>query len=190
MDDVLARETYAAIDRARAEDDLEGVSTAVSNMGSLMDALTEERNDVAAGVPTGGTNDAEAYVLVAQRQGECAVEVQNKTVAVDEARAAHERHRVENGARLRGTYGGLKPYGQQSVTVDGPTLLALRDEAAARKARFAAEGPSSPRTRTSTRSYSARSRPSASAISERWTAARERALIAPPSWPTSCPCFE
>lgn len=141
MDDVLARETHAAIERARDDGDLLRQSTAVSNMGSLMDALTEERNDVAAGVPTGGTNDAEAYVLVAQRQGECAVEVQNKTVAVDEARAAHERHRVENGARLRGTYGGLKPYGQQSVTVDGPTLLALRDEDAARKARFAAEGP-------------------------------------------------
>ena len=96
---VLARETHAAIDRARAEDDLERMSTAVSNTGSLMDALAAERDDIAAGVPTSGTLDAEAYVLAAQRQGECAVEVQNKTVAVDEEREKYERHRVENGAR-------------------------------------------------------------------------------------------
>ena len=140
-DDVLARATHAAIGRARAEDDLERMSTAVSNAGSLMDAMAAERDDIAAGVPTSGTLDAEAYVLAAQRQGECAVEVQNKTVAVDEEREKYERHRVENGARLRGTLGGLKPYGQKSVKVDGPTLLVLRDENVAKKAIAKARGP-------------------------------------------------
>ena len=71
-DDVLGRETHAAIERARDDGDLLRQSTAVSNMGSLMDALAAERDDIAAGVPTGGTLDAEAYVLVAQRQGACA----------------------------------------------------------------------------------------------------------------------
>ena len=49
-DDVLGRETHAAIERARDDGDLLRQSTAVSNMGSLMDALAAERDDIAAGV--------------------------------------------------------------------------------------------------------------------------------------------
>ena len=83
----------------------DGISTAVSNAGSLMDALAAERDDIAAGVPTGGTLDAEAYVLVAQRQGACAVAVQDATVAVDEERArvrgAHPREWRRRGSPNR-----------------------------------------------------------------------------------------
>ena len=124
-DDVLARATHAAIGRARAEDDLERMSTAVSNAGSLMDALAAERDDIAAGVATGGTGDAEAYVYVAQRRGACAVEVQDATVAVDKSREEFEKHRVENGAQLIGTYAGKTT---KTMTVDGPTLQVLREQ--------------------------------------------------------------
>ena len=134
-DDVLGRETHAAIERARAEDDLEGISIAAANMGSLMDALTEERNDVAAGVPTGGMGDAEAYVLAAQRQGACAVEVQDATAAVDE-----EREKYDEQILSRTSLRSAKKLGQFR-RVSGATRQRLRDEDAAYKARYAEEGP-------------------------------------------------
>ena len=137
-DDVLAHATHAAIGRARAEDDLEGISTAVSNAGSLMDALAAERDDIAAGVPTGGTRDAEAYVLVAQRQGACAVEVQNETNAVDEEREKFEQHRIENGARLSGNIAGKA--GRNTMTVDGQTLQVLREKGVQDQAAYRERG--------------------------------------------------
>ena len=134
-DDVLGRETHAAIERARDDGDLLRQSTAVSNMGSLMDALTEERNDVAAGVPTGGMGDAEAYVLAAQRQGACAVEVQDATAAVDE-----EREKYDEQILSRTSLRSAKKLGQFR-RVSGATRQRLRDEDAAYKARYAEEGP-------------------------------------------------
>ena len=133
-DDVLGRETHAAIERARDDGDLLRQSTAVSNMGSLMDALAAERDDIAAGVPTGGTLDAEAYVLVAQRQGACAVAVQDATVAVDEARAAYEQHILANPTRYAQKYGPPK-------MITGDERLTLRAQGAARQARYKEQGP-------------------------------------------------
>ena len=133
-DDVLGRETHAAIERARDDGDLLRQSTAVSNMGSLMDALAAERDDIAAGVPTGGTLDAEAYVLVAQRQGACAIAVQDATVAVDEARAAYEQHILANPTRYAQKYGPPK-------MISGEERLTLRAQGAARQARYKEQGP-------------------------------------------------
>ena len=126
--------TRAAIERARDDGDLLRQSTAVSNMGSLMDALAAERDDIAAGVPTGGTLDAEAYVLVAQRQGACAIAVQDATVAVDEARAAYEQHILANPTRYAQKYGPPK-------MITGDERLTLRAQGAARQARYKEQGP-------------------------------------------------
>ena len=138
-DDALQRAQNDALARACAAGDETKMKNAMdcARATHAIERVAQEAE--AKGVDVGGKKlNALADVLSACETGQGPADVQDETEKVDEEREKFEKHRIENGAQVTGGYAGKST---KTTTVDGPTLLALRDEDAARKARFAAEGP-------------------------------------------------
>jgi len=130
---LIAQTTRAALARASKRDDIVAKSNAVANADSYS-KVQEQARDLAAAGEEADTRDAAAYTVIAQNTGRNSVEVQAEAMAVDEEREKYEQHIITNPTRYPQPYGPPK-------TISGDERLRLRDERAARQARYEKEGP-------------------------------------------------